>query len=299
MSNKIDLLDNKKISNEDLSNMDLKGLDLAGKEFTNCDFSGTSFYGANLTKCKFKGCYIRGSNTIDLRKADLKWSKLINCKFSKINLENANLEKSWIENCFFDEGNLIGCRFDNAIIDDMHIKMCEIHLSSFMGAKINSIHYEPFIHIPYKRGLNYFQKGKQIFRTVFINYNGHLEFTRFCKSEARKDKLYSSVKHLPLIIREISIFFVFIFGKLTNYGASFKKWVFCNLSIILLYTAPISVLKSDKEYLEHMVISIKLFFNLDSFSNFNLPVWFITESIIGYLMLGILVALLTTKVISD
>ncbi|WP_299116509.1 pentapeptide repeat-containing protein [uncultured Winogradskyella sp.] len=292
-------LKGKKYNNQSEFTEDFKGKDLSMSEFIKCDLSGVSFSKAILTGSKFKGCFITHQKSIDFKEAILTNSTFEECVFPGIVLENTSFENSNISYCDFRNGSLIGCSFDESTIENLNISKCRIHLSSFLNSKIISIQYLPETHIPYTRGLKLFSKKRQIYRTVFINYNSHLDFTEFCHTEARKDKLYASAAKKGFFLREISILLVALFGILTDYGTSLQKWFMCVISIIALYAIGILNYSKNLDMLGSIKLSIKFFFNLDSITNHSMPFYFVTESILGFFMLGVLVTLLTTKIISN
>ncbi|GEM_PF-5720855 len=279
----------------DLRGKMFRGYILINYSFINCDLSGVSFGKSNLQSVVFEDCYSIEDSPPDFESAKLSSVTIRNCKFPNARFYDADINSgSTIENLILTGGQLGRCKFNDSTISDLHIENCHLNQASFIGSQIRSIHYRPIKRICPLRGLKLINGNNQQFRTIFINGNSHLEFADFCKLERRKDKLYSSIRGAKWIVYPISLLIVYLFGILTNYGTSFKRWFLCSALVILTFSVVAYFIRGFSS-LKSIYVSIAAFFNFTA--NGVLPKEFLIETVIGYFMLAIMISLVTSKIL--
>ncbi|MBO6517412.1 MAG: pentapeptide repeat-containing protein [Bacteroidia bacterium] len=278
----------------DITYRDFRSKDLSECVFEGANLSGSSFTHAKLKHTRFKNCYCSEDAPVDFEWVDFSESTIEECRFPRSIFRNAQIISCKITYLELTEGNLIGCRFDNSLIEGLNISCAQLHLSSFVDSRIVSIEYKPTIQFPELRGLSFIEQRTPMQRTIFINHNSHLGFTEFCHKEARKDRLYSNFSNRYQLVNAVLLFFLLAYGLLTDYGTSVGRWFLCSLAIqvvfafVLLFYNPILNIATSLWY------SVKCFFNVGIVPN-EIREFLAVESIIGYFMLGILISLLTSK----
>ena len=279
--------------NIDLTGKDFSNQDLSNVKFVLCDFDDTLFVNANLTNAQFIRCTAKGPIMFEganMSGCTIKSSSFCNSKFNK-----ANLSRSHIVASNFSKSSLMMCDFSEAVIDNLNVAQCNLHLSSFVNAQISSLKYLPLRPMPYLRGLRLFKSADIQQNTIFINGNKHLDFAEYCNSELKKEKLFVSVNKSHPILHPFAILFLLLFGLLTNFGQSFTRWAVCTVGIVVFFSL-LPVLMGDGVFVETIKDSTIAFFGMEIKNNSWL---YISESIVGYFMLGALISLLTSKLSID
>lgn len=291
---------------QNLTNKNFDGSDLKGVRFEGCTLSGTTFCKSNLSNTTFYHCKSSIELSPNFEGANLEGSRFELCDFQNSSFKDAEFINATILNSKLIGSNLKGCRFNGSRIEGLNISGCELHLASFIDAQILSIEYKPFVRIGLLRGHSLFKKSNQIFRTIFIKANEHLEFSNFCRDESRKDYFFSMANQKYHFKRILALIGVLLFGILTNYGTSFSRWILCSISIIILYAILLRSFCINDDIIWHIKSSLTSFFDFGSAATVLSPsspveVQFllISESILGYFMLGVLISLFTSKINSN
>ena len=275
------------------------------QEFKGRDFTGEDLRGVTFIKCKFERCYF---NNMDLKgvhfeicegyQVTFDHADLTNCKFNRGSFLCSSFIETQIINAHlkgtnFCESNLSGCKFCGSEINSIDISKCSLNLASFENTKIDCITYLPVRRIPYLRKLRFFRKGQIQVNQININGNKFLDFYDFCISERRKDRFFQSANNAYPLIRPFAIIFLILFGLLTDFGQSLSRWIICACGMILAYGV-IAWLQYGIAFENALYYSTRSFFTFDNLDT-SMQLLFLSESIIGYFMLGALISLLTTK----
>lgn len=279
--------------NQRLNGNDFSGMDLTGATFRKCTFSNVTFKGAVLLYASFISCKKAKTGALSFDDADMNGAKLDKCSFQAASFTRTSLINATISNTDLSDSNLIACRFNNSFIDGLDVRRCNMNMATFIGAQIMAIVYKPVRNIPYMRGLSPFRRKHIQHNTIFISGNQHLEFTAYCNSEFRKDKLFSSANSLGPAVRPFAFLLLGIFGLLTDFGQSFTRWFLCVTAIVAAFAAGTTLI--DGIPLPDSVMNSMLaFFGFGEIAGgYTYP--YVIESVIGYFMLGMLISLLTTK----
>lgn len=274
------------ISDKDFSNQDLSGC-----KFSSTHFQNTTFKGAILKGCEFFNC--TAEDDLSLEEADMEGCIINKCRFINIDFKKAKLTHSKILNSDFSGSSLHAVKFNGTRIDGLTVHECDMNLASFDNTEICSIHYNRVRFIPYMRGIKLFRKGILNTNTIFMSGNQHLDFYDYCAYERRKDRFFNSVNNIQSPLRPIAVLVLMIFGLFTDFGQSFRRWAICTVGIIALYTL-IPLFKATMSLKTALLSSLLGFFGFG-----EIPVgysfFYVSESIIGYFMLGALISLLTSK----
>ena len=287
-------MNEKKITGIHYKNHNFTDETIEGVTFFDCTFEKCMFTQQNLKGVKFEVCK---GNYVSFRGADLTDSTFdkgffINSDFTDANFQSANLRATRFTGSLF-----IGCRFDYAQINSIDISRCNLHLSSFENTKIDKIIFLPARSIPKLRGLNFFKQRDLQANNISINGNKFSDFYDYCVSERRKDRFFKRVNESPAGIRQLAIIFLILFGFFTDYGQSFKRWSYCTMAMILFYAA-IDSIKNCISFTDTLIKSIRCFFAFNAIEG-NMEWFYLSESIVGYFMLGALISLLTAKLSLD
>lgn len=284
-------MEKKEYLSECLNGSDFSEQDLTNVIFKKCKFKNVRFKNTILKNAQFISC--DKIENLSFENADMTGCTIHLCKFPDSIFKNTNLSNSSIKGSDFSSSSLLGTRFNGSIIDGLDISKCNLNMASFLDTQIGTINYLPTRPLPYFRGIRIFHSNYLIRNSIFINGNQHLEFTEYCNSELRKDRFFASANRQKGPIRIMAIILLVLFGILTDFGQSFGRWFTCVICIlgactlIPLYTYGLQIGDAIQN-------SILAFFGFGEI-NIGYNAFYVTESAIGYFMLGILISLITTK----
>ena len=284
-------------TDKNLIHTNFNGQNLAGVVFVKCDLTDVSFVNTDLTGAFFNNC--KGEGVI-FSGANMQGVRMENCTFPFSNFEHVNLFNSSLVSVNISYSALTGCRFNKSLIDNLTIVGCEMSMTSFIDTQLFSVEYLPTLPQGFMRGIGLFVPGKMRHNQIFINGNNHLAFADYCRREALIERLYSSVEEdHTWVIRPIKIVCLGLFGLVSDYGQSFSRW-FLLLLMIVSGFAVLFHWQLGLALMPSFNISLHAFFSLDLDQITQLTSsLFLLESITGYFMLGVLVSLLTNKIIQN
>ena len=280
-----------------LQHSDYSGKYLVGHVFEKCNLNDVSFKHADLTGAVFNNCQGEG---LLFTGASLKGVTIENCSFTFSDFEHADLRESHLVSLDLSWSALTGCQFDKAVIDNLTVKNCEMNMASFVGARIYSIDFLPKLSYGFMRGIGLFTAGKMHHNQVFINGNSHLAFVDYCRREATVERIISRVEEdHKWYTRPLRVIGLCLFYFISDFGWSFYRWLIFLLGIVGSF-AFLYCIQLGLEPLLALNISLHAFFSLDLDQLTDLTSWlFLAESVTGYFMLGVLVSMLTNKIISN
>ena len=281
----------------DLSHKNFSGAKLSGDEFEKCNLTDVSFVDADLKGAFFNNCEGEG---VLFTNAKMQGVRMENCSLPFSNFEHANLSGSKMVSVNLSYSTLTGCRFNGSSIDNLKIVMCEMSMASFMDTQLFSVDYRPTLSHGRMRGIGLFVQGKMRHNQIFINGNNHLAFTDYCRGEAQIERLYTTVEEdRNWIRRPFKVMGLALFGLISKYGQSFARW----LGLLIIIVAGFTLLfhwQLGMCWMTSANVSLHAFFSLDLDRITDLTSYlFLLESITGYFMLGVLVSLLTNKIIQN
>ncbi len=278
---------------KNFSHRDFSGQDLRGCYFLDCTFDDTCFIGADLQGATLIKCHGYG---VVFTTAKLRQVVFENCRFPFSDFTQADFTDSDIRGLDLHGSVLSGCRFNQSRIDDLNIRRCELGMASFLDSQIFSVDYIPHMAPRGMRHLHFFRKGHLYHNQIFINGNQHLQFSKFCRDEASKERLFTRVDNLPAFLHQIGYITLFLFGIVSDFGQSFMRWLLFVAGIVAVF-ACILYFQYGLTLSTSFGESLRIFFSLDVSPHDSLV--YILESVTGYFMLGILIALLTNKIVSN
>ena len=280
-----------------IEHVDYSGKNLEEHVFEKCVLNDVSFKHANLTGAKFNNCQGEGLIFTD---ACLKGATIENCSFTFSVFEHAHMDESKIVSLDVSHSALTCCSFRKAKIDNLNVAGCEMNMASFIDAQLNSVKFTPTLPKGVMRGINFFIPGKMHHNQIFLNGNQHLAFAGYCHRQSLIERLVSRVEEdrCPLS-RPFKVAGLWIFYLVSDFGLSFFRWLGFLLAIIAVFTGWYC-LDFGEPLLQSLNLSMHAFFSLDlDLLTDNPTCWlFLAESITGYFMLGVLVSMLTNKIIS-
>lgn len=280
-----------------LAHEDFSGKDLEGHLFVKCILDDVSFKHAKLAGAEFNNCQGEGLLFTD---AHLEGSRIENCSFPFSDFEHAHLDESRIVSLDVSHSALTGCSFRKAEIDNLNVVGCEMNMASFIDAQLNSVKFTPTLSKGIMRGINFFIPGKMHHNQIFLNGNQHLAFAGYCHRQSLIERLVSRVEEdrCPLS-RPFKVAGLWLFYLVSDFGLSFIKWLGFLLAIVAFF-AIWYCLHFGEPIIQSLNLSLHAFFSLDlDYLTTEPTSWlFLAESITGYFMLGVLVSMLTNKIIS-
>ena len=286
-----------KTNRNTFAHKDYSGQTLENYEFVNCILDDVSFKHATLINAKFTNC--RGEGLL-FTSAKLKGVKIENCSFTFSDFEHADLSESDIVTLDLSYSALTGCIFDYSSIDNLTVTGCAMNMVSFIDAKMKSVTYEPVLPMGGPmRGISPFVPGKMRHNHVFLNGNDHLAFAGYWRHEATVERLFSLVEEdRNRVRRPFKVAALWLFYQTSDFGYSFFRWLMLLFGIVVLFAA-LYFFHLHTDVILSFKISLHSFFSLDMDIITKQSCWFfLAESITGYLMLGVLVSMLTNKIIS-
>lgn len=270
---------------------DYHGVDFSGSVFRCCSFKNVRFSNAKFHGCVFENC--TDCTDVLFVHAQFIGCTLDICTFRGLKFNGADFTRAILKNVDMTGSNLSSVKFNKARLEGVTISKCCLCLASFVEADMVAITYLPTRNIPYMRGLHLFKKTMIAENTIFITGNSHLDFTDYCVYERRKDKFFANVNRTHPVLRPFAVIFLFLFGLLTDFGQSFTRWSVCTLGIVLAY-AVIPVIRQVESLYDSLLASLLAFFGFGEIvGGYNY--FYVSESILGYFMLGALISLLTSK----
>lgn len=280
-----------------LQHQDFSGKNLEGHTFVKCDLSDVSFKHSNLTGAVFNNCQGEG---LLFTGACLKGVVMENCSFTFSDFEHADFRESHLVSLDLSWSALTGCQFNKSVIDNLTVKGCEMNMASFIDAELYSVNFLPKLSYGAIRGIGLFIPGKMRHNQVFINGNSHSAFTDYCRREATVERLFARVEEdRNWVRRPLRVAGLWLFAAVSDFGQSFYRWLVFLLALVGFFAA-LYLIRFDLDPLQSLNISLHAFFSLDLDRLTDLTSWlFLAESITGYFMLGVLVSMLTNKIISN
>lgn len=282
---------NRIFSCEHFSERDFSEMDLSGRVFKSCSFTDVTFRNANLRGCEFFNC--KHFDNVSFEGADMTGCTIRQCVIEKADFSCADMRNSHLLNLDVSGSSLYAVKFNGSHINGLTVHKCNMNLASFEDTEIDGIDYSPVRKIPFMRGIRLFRAGALQSNTIFISGNQHLEFYDYCMYERRKDKFFRNVNKTGWPLRPFAIIFLFLFGLLTDFGQSFGRWSVCTLAIIAVY-AVLPVIRCEVNLYEAILSSLLGFFGFGELPG-GYDFFYVSESIVGYFMLGALISLLTSK----
>jgi len=281
---------------------ELQGLNLEEQDFNNCEFykcnlSGTRFYHCNLQSAHFIRCFTDiKTGYVIFDGANLQKSIFEGCEFPYISLEDASLEDSKLIGCQFPSANLAGCNLDNTYISRLKIPHAKLFLASFRNSRIIDLTFEP----AHKIGLwrifkiiwnpNPPQQG-----TIFTSGTELSSFIYYCTKQYRLEQLLTELSRKSVWQRLPYILLLIILGIVSDFGNSIRRWFVSCCTIVIVFGMIYYFLVPNMNLVNSIYYSLAVFLNTNSLSSDYLKWVLLSEGALGYLMLGVLTSVLTTK----
>jgi hypothetical protein len=274
----------------DLDRVNLGLSHLEGIDFHGAHLEGVDLRGAHLEGAKFGGAHLRGA---DLLRAHLERVDLGGAHLERANLLRAHLEGASVRSAHLEGADLMGARLEGADLGGAHLER-----ASLLGADLRNV---------FVLGIQY----KKLGRCRGINLEGCRGSPRFVRDA--KDNEFIEEVRINHPIKH------FIWSISSDCGRSMLLWVGWSFFIALLCGAayaeyPVPTWFPD--WLVSMAPDVDLhgrsptwftpyYFSIVTFTtlgfgdvipkNLAAEIWLTIEVVIGYIMLGGLIAIFATK----
>ena len=297
----------------DLSETKLAGIDLSGVDAADIDLYGTDLTGANLKMSDFTGADFSnsllgsvGGYKVSFKGAYLVEANLEGADLSEADLSGADLRGSNLRNVNLQGALLIGARLDKADLTGATLVDADVSGVNFSFAKFDNTNLTTMRYGGYKlmRGLYYGVRGLD-------SSFGNALFVRDAKDQDYLDTLEVMINRLPEGRLKNIEHKLFRLWSLIDYGRSLFKVTFYAFLIASLY----SFVYSLDMYLEwgmmdysnsahswftpfyySIVTYTTLGFGDVTANNWLGEIIIISEVIVGYFTLGLLLAILANTI---
>ncbi|MCB9892417.1 MAG: pentapeptide repeat-containing protein [Planctomycetes bacterium] len=268
----------------------LVGANLSGAELTDADLSDSSFMGSDFTKAELFRAKLVGSELhgVAFVGADLRWADLENADLRSADLSYANLEHAKLKGADLSGAKLIGANLHHADLDNANLYRADVTGADLRAARlrdtyVGEIHYE--IHTMRCAGVH----ASTCFGNPF-----------FKRDVEDQDWL----EHFALVNPKL-----YALWKYTSDCGRCITRVVCISALLALFfglvyaqkTIPLIAVKGTEDtWFAPFYYSIVTFTTLGfgDITPLNLAGQFVvvTEVVLGYVALGILVSILANKV---
>ncbi len=258
--------------------------------------------------------------SLDLRGIDLSEIKLNLCQIKGVDFSYSNFSDSIIQQTFLEKVNLSHCNLSNSHFSGVRLSQnTNINNCDFSGSYVDFSTDKDFFNINYNK-ISYFNLVKH----YFYNNVKSRPFTEFAlfkddinKCQDIETKLYiiwlqNTLKKIKNKDNQSKLTNLGLFFEiaLTKYWSSYKVLFFCSLIINLIFSFIYFFLK-DNFYISNDLINVDnyfiyLYYSVITFTTLGygdiipnstlLRGIVIFEVIVGYIILGILVFLLSNKI---
>jgi uncharacterized protein YjbI with pentapeptide repeats len=273
---------------EDLSDLTLNGYDLHGANLYKANLSKTLLVGANLTGADLTSANLSRSvlTMADLSNADLSEATLAGAYLGRANITSADLSDANLR-----DSELIGVNLVRACLVRADISGAHCGGADFTDANLNLVRWD-------KRKMRGRYRGIRGIDSSFGN-------AIFKRAAADQDFLDTLEDHWRGTWR---IYLFRIWGLLTDYGRSVPRVMLCALVIATMYGIAYSLYPDILSYASGKNITwfTPFYFSIVTYTTLGFGDVFPTtafaeilvssEVILGYLTLGLLLALLAEKV---
>lgn len=303
-----DSLHDCEFANAELTGRNLAGIDFTGSDFyranlkaanlkksifCNAELTQTNMAGAALYKADFQGAFLQEA---DLSGADLSASDCRDADFRGANLSGADLAGADLRGCDFSHCDLSGANLSQA-----NIIGAKLHFTQLANANVTHIKYGAF-----KDMVGYFYGVRGVESTF-----GNALFVRDAKDQDYIDTLYQAILDRPQgLIRQLDLILFRAWG-LIDHGRSLLKVSFYASIIAMIY---------GTVYLLDMIYGWQIMDYSSSANTWFTPYYYsvvtyttlgfgdvtanslfgeilvISEVIVGYFTLGLLLAILANTI---
>jgi hypothetical protein len=301
------------LTGKDLTDLDLAEVNLSEADLSEADLDGVDLHGANLKMAQLARADLTGANLTDadLYKANLSDTYLTQCDlskayavgadFSRADLRGATMEGTNITEAIFCSADLSEARLTEANLTRADITRTNLCYANLASANLTGVRYGPFQSM---EGHYYGIRGLD-------SCYGNALFVRDAQDQDYLDTLERSIDETPSPLSRRLKRLVFTCWKLIDYGRSLGKptlyavvlsmsyGVFYFLDMIFQWEL-INYSNSAESWLSPFYYSIVTYTTL-GFGDITPKHWIgetvvISEVVLGYLTLGLLLSILANKV---
>lgn len=297
----------------DLSESSLVGIDLSGTDATDIDLFRTDLSGANLKMSDFEGADLShaqlcsvGGYKVRLKNAHLIEANLEGADLSEADLRGADLRGANLRGVNLTGAVLSGARMDNtdlsgAILVDADVSGVNFSFANFDNANLTTMHYGGYRTM---QNLYYGVRGLD-------NSYGNALFVRDAKDQDYLDTMEVMINRLPESPMKKFECMAFKTWALIDYGRSLSKVTFYAFLIASIYAAFYTLdmmlgwglmdySNSAQSWFTPFYYSIVTYTTL-GFGDVTANSWLgeiiiISEVIIGYFTLGLLLSILANTI---
>ncbi len=294
---------------EDMSRLDLANMDLSGVNFTGANLTHSQLFNSDLTGAILHGANLRRANLsgANLTNVNMDGIRAVRAGFGMVTLENATCFKAHMEMCTFSRAvirhsdfrcsNMQGARFRESELTDSDFTEADLRACDFSLSRVNrSIFNNADMRDARFRQMSGYRSASWIGTDIRdINFSGAYLMRRFVKDQnyLKEFKERSRLNH-----------FLFYIWKITSdCGRSMALW--CIWIIILTLFFAWVYTKVGIDYGKYPTPLSAIYFSVVTFTTLGYgdirpttvggEIAAMAEVIIGYMMLGGLLSILSNK----
>lgn len=302
----------------DLSGADLSDMDLAEANFSEIDLSGTELFGANLRRANLKMATVSGA---DLSGADLSGAELYKVGASGAFLTEANLTGSYLAEAVLEgadlrgatlhEANLNGCDLSSASLNHADLTGATLLRANITGAKLQHANFAQADLVDLRYGSYRSMRGNYHSIRGLDTCFGNALFVRDALDQDYLDTLEQRIAQAPSRLRRGLGRALFTMWGWIDYGRSLAKPALYAVTLATAYGAVyaldrllewdlVDYSNSVDSWLTPFYYSIVTYTTL-GFGDVTPRSWVgevivVSEVVLGYVTLGLLLSILANKV---
>jgi uncharacterized protein YjbI with pentapeptide repeats len=301
------------LADADLSGRDLSRANLSETDLTGADLDAVNLSRANLKMCDLIGADLAGADLAgaDLYKADmrevfgvdanLEGAYLVECRLAEADLRGANLRSSDLTQADLSGANLVGADLSDADLSGTDIRGADISQANVAGTRVYGLQYGSFMTMS---GHYFAVRGLE-------SCYGSALFTRDAKDQDYLDSMRRSLEETPSPFKRKLKLLAFSAWSIIDFGRSLAKPALYALTIAMLFGLLYAL---DRGYewgmidyggsadssLSPFYYSIVTYSTL-GFGDITPMNWVgelivISEVVLGYTTLGLLLSILANRV---
>jgi len=279
--------------NRDLRGESFQGKNLAAAYFHNCNLAGCDFSRTNLAGARFERCTATDAPLI-LSHTNCERITIAGCRFPFLIARNVKMGSANLRETDFTNADFLGAIFDSAVLDGCNVSRANLHFTSFRRAKLVSVSFRP----AYRTGLAEVAKAvwtQPSTRVIFTSGTEDSPFVRHCVREHRLGQIIAEIRQLDLLRRIFFAGVVLIFGIISDYGNSLSRLLLFTVAVVVVGVVGISV-TGVMDLSAAVLITLSMLLGLSDTE--TLPIFAVIYAMVGYLILAVLIAILTTRFVS-
>ncbi len=301
------------LAGEDLSEMDLSGINFGEVDLSEADFYGSDLSNANLKMANLAGADFSAANLsgAELYKVDLSDAFLTGAELTDAYLVEANLQNADLRGCKLDNVNLSEANLSSAELSESVLKGVNFSNANITGANLSNSNLALCNLIGMEYGSFHSMRGHYLGIRGLESCYGNAIFVRDAKDQDYLDTVEHNIELTPSPRKRSFKRLMFRAWKQIDYGRSLVKpfiyalilatvFGFIYFLDIFLEWGLMDYSSSAQSWFSPFYYSIVTYTTL-GFGDITPQHWIgeiivVTEVILGYTTLGLLLSILANRV---